>query len=366
MGAALIGALRRRHPEAEFAGVGGERMAGAGCRLLANPVQRSAMLAGALLTESRYWWKLLREIRREMEAVKPAVVVPIDSSFINLRIAATAKKAGFPVCYYVAPQVWASRPWRVRKIRKCVDTLCCMFPFEEKYFTDRGVHAVYVGHPMFDGPLSEEAPRPPFPPGEPRVALFPGSRKAEVRKHMGPMLAVAGEIKKQFPGAVFVIAAPSEERAAQMKELLRDEFHRPEIRMGEPEGIIRWADLVLTKSGTTTLQVARQGKPMVVVFAVPAWQWAAAKPLILTKHIAMVNILAGREVVPEVIPWDGSAGRVSGECMDLLINEPRRVAMVEELRRVVEGLWPREGIPAGERVATEVLRLAGAGGGENS
>jgi lipid-A-disaccharide synthase len=168
------------------------------------------MLAGALLTESRYWWKLLKQIRQEMAAVRPDVVVPIDSSFINLRIAAAAKKQGFPVCYYVAPQVWASRPWRVRKIRKCVDTLCCMFPFEEKYFQLRGVHAVYVGHPMFDAPPRSGDVTPPLPAGGPKVALFPGSRKAEIGKHMAPMLAVSAEIRRQFPGAAFVAVAPSD------------------------------------------------------------------------------------------------------------------------------------------------------------
>src|ERR1051326_6274994 len=122
-------------------------MAAAGCRLLADPVKRSAMLVGALVTESRYWWKLLGEIRRELENTKPDVVGPIDSSFINLRIAKAAKGMGFPVCYYVAPQVWASRPWRVKKIAACVDTLCCVLPFEEKYFREHHVYGVYVGHP---------------------------------------------------------------------------------------------------------------------------------------------------------------------------------------------------------------------------
>ncbi len=338
-------------------GVGGAQMAAAGCRLLADPVQRSAMLAGALLTESRYWWKLLREIRREMAAIRPDVVVPIDSSFINLRIASAAKGAGFPVCYYVAPQVWASRPWRVRKIRKCIDTLCCMFPFEEEYFRKRGVNAVYVGHPMFDMPLEEVTPRPPFPAGEPRIALFPGSRKAEIRKHMGPMLSVAMEIRRKFPAATFVAAAPSEERAAQMRTYLHGGYHRLEIRLGHPEGIIRWADLVLAKSGTTTLQVARQAKPMVVMFAVAPWQWMLVRPLILTRYIVMVNILAGREIVPEFVPFNGSPLPVARACVELLSDPARRAAMVEELRKVVGPLLPREGVLAADRVAGEVGKL---------
>jgi len=144
-------------------------MASAGCRLLANPVKRSAMLVGAFVTESRYWWKLLRQIRGELTTLKPDVVIPIDSSAINLRIARIAKVGGLPVCYYVAPQVWASRPWRVKKIKECVDTLCCVLPFEEKYFQERGVNSVYVGHPMFDTPADVPSTRT-FMPGCTRPA----------------------------------------------------------------------------------------------------------------------------------------------------------------------------------------------------
>lgn len=325
-------------------------MAAAGCRLIADPVKRSAMLAGALLTESRYWWKLLGEIRREMDAVKPDVVVPIDSSFINLRIAATAKKAGFPVCYYVAPQVWASRPWRVRKIRKCVDMLCCMFPFEEKFFRERGVNAVYVGHPMFDVPLQLEDLR--LPGGQPKIALFPGSRKAEVAKHVAPMLGVAAEIRRQFPGAVFVAAAPSEERAVQMRGLL--DGHPMEIRVGHAESIIAWADIVIAKSGTTVLQVARQLKPMVVVFLVPGWLWLGARQLLIIPHVAMANILAGRMIVPEIVPWNGSAAPVVEACVGILRDPERRRLMVEELGKAVKQMMPRDGVLAADRVADEV------------
>ena len=143
-------ALRRKFPEARFSGVGGERMAGAGCTLIANPVGGSAMFLRAVVTRSAYWWRLLKRIDQEFRTAPPEVVIPIDSSAINLRIAAVARKRGLPVCYYVAPQIWASRPWRIEKIRRRVNTLCCILPFEEKYFRERGVNAVYVGHPMFD------------------------------------------------------------------------------------------------------------------------------------------------------------------------------------------------------------------------
>ncbi len=362
-GAGLFGGLMRRARVARFVGVGGELMAAAGCRLLANPVKRSAMLAGAFVTESWYWWKLLREIKEEMGALRPDVVVPIDSSAVNLRIARIGKESGLPVCYYVAPQVWASRPGRVKKIKAYVETLCCVLPFEEKYFKERGVNAVYVGHPMFDGAEvggSQADAAIDLPGGEgvgPKLAIFPGSRKAEIDKHMPSMLEILSEIKGRFPRSVFVAAAPSEERAWQIRHHLRAANTPVEIHVGHADAIISWADLVLTKSGTTTLQVAKHGKPMVVMFAVPRLQWAFARHFILTPYIALVNILAGREVVPEFIPFHGSPLPVARECIELLSRPELREAMVGELKKVVAGLWPVGGELAADRVAGEVMKL---------
>jgi lipid-A-disaccharide synthase len=228
-----------------------------------------------------------------------------------------------------------------------------MFPFEEKFFRERGVNAVYVGHPMFDVPLQLEDVQ--LPEGQPKIALFPGSRKAEVAKHVVPMLEVAGEIRKQCPGAVFVAAAPSEERAAQMRGLLNGQ--PMEIRVGHAESIIAWADVVVAKSGTTVLQVARQAKPMVVVFLVPGWLWLGARQLLIIPHVAMANILAGRMIVPEIVPWNGAAAPVVEACLGILREDERRHLMVAELRKVVSQLLPRDGILAADRVAVEVGRF---------
>jgi lipid-A-disaccharide synthase len=334
---------------------------------LANPVKRSAMLIGAVFTESRYWWKLLGEIRRELRNLKPDVVVPIDSSGINLRIAALAKGEGIPVCYYVAPQVWASRPWRVKKIAASVDTLCCILPFEEKYFRERGVNGVYVGHPMFDVPAetAETDPArldPPLPgkDGGLKVAIFPGSRRAEIKGHMPAMLEVISEIKGKFGKVSFVAAAPSEERAWQIRHHLRAANVPVDIRVGHSDAIIRWADLVLTKSGTATLQIARHHKPMVVMYAVAWWKWHLfARYVINTPYIALVNILAGRELVPEYIPFYGSPLPIARECIELLLRPELRERMSRELAELVAPLRPvgERGLAA-DRVAAEVAKYA--------
>lgn len=369
-------------------------MAAAGCRLLANPVARSAMLAGAFLRNSRYWFKLLGTIGRELASAQPDVLIPIDSSAVNLRIAAMGRQRKIPVCYYVAPQSWATRPWRSRKIAACVDTLCCILPFEEPYFRGRGIHAVYVGHPMFDSPadapendpLKLDPPLPGLrPPGasrvatggghllpfaraefaspetaeeSPRVALFPGSRRAEIDAHMPPMLEIISEIKGRFPRVLFVASAPSEERAWQIRHHLRNANTPVDIRVGASDAIIRWADVVLTKSGTAVLQVARHGKPMVVIYSVKWWEWHLfAKFMINTKYMTLVNILANRELVPEYIPFYGSPLPVARECIQLLARPELRQAMSRELLQLVGPLLPRDGILAADRVANEVAKL---------
>jgi lipid-A-disaccharide synthase len=371
LGASLIHALRHRYPEAKFVGVGGEKMAAAGCRLLSNPVARSAMFLGPLL-QAKYWWNLLGQIRAEFRVLKPDVVVPIDSSGINLRIAKLAKGEGLPVCYYVAPQVWASRPWRVKKIAAAVDTLCCILPFEEKYFRERNVNGVYVGHPMFDAAAesAETDPallNPPLPGdagggGGMRVAIFPGSRRAEIDKQMPPMLEILSEIKGRFPGVVFVAAAPSEERAWQIRHHLRAANTPVDIRVGHGDAIIRWADLVLAKSGTTTLQIARYHKPMVVMYALSWWTWnLVARFIINTPYMALVNVLAGRELVPEYIPFYGSPLPIARKCIDLLAHPELRERMSAELAELVGPLQPQRGeegalLLAADRVAAEVAK----------
>ncbi len=349
-------------------------MAGAGCRLLANPVARSAMLLGAL-AGVRYWWGLLGEIRRELRALRPAVVVPIDSSAVNLRVARIARGEGIPVCYYVAPQLWASRPWRMGTVRAVTDTLCCVLPFEEGYFGKHGVHAVYVGHPMFDSeaegeetdPLRLEPALPGVRAGEaapvdaPRVGVFPGSRAGEIAANLPPMLEVLSEVKGRFARASFVAVAPSEERAWQVRHHLRRTNTTMDIRVGCTDAVVRWADLCLTKSGTATLQIARHHKPMVVLYAVAGWKWhLAGKYLINTQYIALVNILANREVVPEYVPFYGSPLPVAREVIELLAKPELRAAMGRDLAELVKPLMPR-GKLAAERVAEEVGKLMGKG-----
>ena len=369
LGAAVIPALRQLHPNANFVGVGGPHMAAAGCRLLADPTARSAMLIGAV-RQASYWYGLLGRIKRELQDHRPDVVVPIDSPTINLRIARMAKKAGLPVCFYVAPQLWAWAEWRMAKVKASVDTLCCVLPFEETYFKKNGLNAVYVGHPMFDTPAESPetdpaAVDPPLPglgsrAGDaPRVALLPGSRTAEIDGNLPAMLEVISEIKGRYPRVSFVAAAASEQRAWQIRHHLRKVNTPVDIRVGMTDAIIRWADLVLSVSGTATLQIAKHHKPMIVMYAVARYKWhLIGRHLIRTRYMSLVNILADRELVPEYMPFYGSPLLMAREAIDLLARPELRAAMSRDLGELVRPLMPETtGGLARDRVAAEVVKL---------
>jgi len=358
LGAPLIEALRSSFPKARFIGVGGPKMAKAGCRLLSDPTRHSAMLLGAL-NQFGHWLRLLREIRAQLAAERPAVVIPIDSSTINLRVARAAKDLKIPVCYYVAPQVWASRPWRVNKVRVRTDTLCCLFPFEEEYFRQRGVNAVYVGHPIFEDKPKSDAPTPPLPTGNMKIALFPGSRRSEVEANLPVMLRSVIVAQGRHAGTVFAAAAADSERMWQIRQEARKASVKIDIRTGCADEIIRWADLVLTVSGTATLQIARYHKPMIILYALAGWKWnLVGRYLILTKYMSLVNILANRELVPEFMPFYGSPEPVANRLLDLMAHANQREEISRQLAELTAPLFAfAKARSPSKRVVDEIRKL---------
>lgn len=365
MGAGLIRALREQVPEARFFGIGGDKMAAAGCRLLANPTHHATMLFGSL-GQIGYWMKLLRAVKGELAAIRPAVVIPIDSPALNVRIARIARSLRLPVCYYVAPQHWAWAPWRTRELARVVDTLCCILPFEPDYFSHQGLHAVFVGHPIFDTAVDAPATDParlvpPLPTGAMRVALLPGSRRGEVQMNMPVLLEVAATLKGRLNTCVFAAAAADDNRALQMQRYLQRTHLRVDVRTHRADEVLRWADMVLAVSGTVSLQVAKYHKPMIIVYALARWKWhLAGRFLINTKYMCLVNILADRALVPEFMPFYGSPEKIARQALDLAENSDRRTQMAADLARLVDPLAVySQAKPASERVALEVMKLMG-------
>ena len=368
LGASLIAALRDEFPAARFVGIGGRKMAAAGCRLLADPTANSAMLLVAP-AQVGYWIKLLQSVQREFSCNRPSVVIPIDSPPVNIRVGKRARQLKIPVCYYVAPQLWAWAPWRIKKFAAAVNTVCCVLPFEEAYFRQQGVNAVYVGHPLFDSPADNPVfdpagLKPPLPAAPVRVTLLPGSRQAEIDANLPPMLDAVRAIRARFTNSAFAAAAADDSRAWQIRACLRRLGESVDVRTGAADALIRWADLVLTCSGTATLQVARHHKPMIVMYALAWWKWnLVGRFLVQSRYLSLVNILADRELVPEFMPFYGSTQPLIRRAIDLLSYPGRMAEMSGQLQNLVAPLeqFSRE-MPAGRRVALQVAHLLRAAG----
>ncbi len=340
--AALIRSLKTLDPTIEVDALGGPKMKAAGAHLLEDTVDRAAMGWRGILRalEARRWLNMTAARYREH---KPDLHICVDSSAINIPFARQAKQFGVPVLYYVAPQLWASREGRIKKMRKWVDHVACIFPFEQEYFRSRGVKATFVGHPLFDQILLDRDPkaRGSLSAGStsPIIGIIPGSRRSEVKANLPHLIDVMARIKTQFPAAQFLIPTTASSDALA-RELLDAKNVRATILQNGFDELVPRCDLVITKSGTSTVHVAAWNVPMIVVYRINPILWhLAGRWLIKTRKIAMVNILAGQiDLVPEFIPWYGSNAPVADCAIDLLQHPEKLADQRQKLAKVMKQL----------------------------
>jgi lipid-A-disaccharide synthase len=359
--AGLIRALRGYLPQARFYGIAGPRMQAEGCQAIEDWTVRSAMLAGAIGQVGRAF-RLFRRVGKLLRNDPADLVILVDSPALNLPIAKKAKAAGCPVLYYIAPQVWAWGSWRIGRIRRRVDRIACLLPFEEEYFQARGVPARYVGHPLIE---QLEAVRPdPVKveqfkgQGRPVIACLPGSRAHVIREVLGGQIEVARAIAGRFPEAAFFFAAAGPAAAEQIAPALPVGL-RARVVEGRNAELLAAADLALVASGTATLEVAYARVPMVVMYNGSKWGYRLiARWLIRTPHLSLVNILAGRRIVPEFMPYYTSTAPIAAEAIDLLVNGPRRSAMRADLDAVIAALGTARAADGAARIAAEMIHRA--------
>ena len=213
--AGLISALKQGGGGIEFVGIGGPKMAAAGCELIENTVGRAVMTYTAIAHAGHYY-RLVRRVRRYLQEHPVDLVIVCDSPAFNFHVAKVAKRAGIKTLFYVAPQLWAWASWRIHKLRRLCDKLCCILPFEEEWFRQRGVDTTFVGNPLLDKLPSDltslRKDYSHFDPHKVKVALMPGSRLAEIESLWRPMQEIAVELKRRYPGVSFTAVAASEER----------------------------------------------------------------------------------------------------------------------------------------------------------
>lgn len=355
--AGLITALKKGSYDIEFVGVGGPKMASAGCELLETTIGKAAMAYKAF-GHIGYYYKLIKHISRFLKSNKVDLVVVCDSPSFNFHVAKTAKKTGIKTLFYVAPQLWAWAGWRIRKLRKCCDKLCCILPFEQNWFSQRGVDTVFVGNPLLDeldndlaGYRKEYAD---FEPKNARFALMPGSRAAEIDLLWRPMQQIAIHLKQKYPTARFVTVAVDTEREQVLKAAQIAGFEC-EYTVGSVSGTAKAVDFAIVASGSATLQVAAASCPMVIMYQSSRILWhLVGRWLVKTKYLSLVNILAGKELVPEFIPYFSSIGPILESIEQLLEDNDKLTQISGELSKLCEPLAEKK---ACEQVAETVTKM---------
>jgi len=355
-GAGVVRALRLRYPGAVIDALGGPRMAEAGATIRYPMEGLAAFGLVEVVTKLSAHLRLLRALRRDFETGRYDLVILIDYPGFHVRVAEAARRAGTKVLYYIAPQLWAWRPGRARRFAAAVDRLAVVLPFEQPFFGGLGLRSEYVGHPLVDqGPWPARAAaraRLGLAPESRVLGIFPGSRSQEIRRLWRPFRDAALRLLREGRCDRVVVAGT-----------LNDEYPDPgpiEIVRGDPLSLFAAADAALAKSGTTTLEAALADVPMVVAYKVHPFTWHTFQRLRTVRWVSLVNLVAEREVVPELLQDQAEAGplaRALGPLLDPA--DPRTVAQHEGLALVRSRLGAAGAATRVVELADELLAACG-------
>ena len=339
-------------------------MSAAGCEVIADLTVKAGMITGPFL-HLGYYVHTVKRLGKAIAEIRPDIFVPVDSPALNWHLSAAARKAGSPVVHYVCPQVWAWAPWRINRLKRLTDHVACLLPFEVPYLQHRGVPASFVGHPLFD----QLPPRPEVMPdliqawadGSWKVALLPGSRRAEIRDHVQALLLTAEAIRKRWPHATSRFAVGTEQDAGAVRKVCsqkRKHGDEIEIIVGKTGQVLADSHFAVAASGTVTLEVAHYGVPMVIFYKVPKVNWdLVGRWLVRTPHLSLVNILAERAIVPELMPWHGRPQRVRDMALEVMEDLGYLLETRRNLLRMVEPLRARPPATAADNTAELVIKV---------
>ncbi|MGA7161836.1 MAG: lipid-A-disaccharide synthase [Bacteroidota bacterium] len=359
-GAGVVRELKRRQPSMEIYGIGGERMKREGMTLTYHVQELSFMGFIEVLKHL----PLIRSVERTLEQLlvlkKPDVVVLIDYPGFNLRFARKVKKYGVKVVYYISPQVWAWKKGRVKKMRGIIDAMLVVFPFEEEIYRKGGIEVKFVGHPLLEE-LNVEFTRDQFckrfgiDPEKKILALIPGSRPQEVQNLFSVMVRSASLLQDEENLEVIVAVAPNLHK--ELFSAYLPENHQLHFVENATHEIMKYAHLAIVTSGTATLETACFETPMIVVYRTSWLTYLVARALVRIKNIGLVNIVAGRSIVPELIQHNVTVQKIVELATGLLKNDAERAAMKNNLS-TVKGLLGAKGASA--NVADVILAMSPA------
>ena len=356
-GAHLVKSIRGSLPEGRFYGIGGTHMQREGVTLIQDISQLGVTGAWEVLAKLNTIRKVYFQVLHTLKTSRPDLLILIDYPDFNLRVARIAKKLKIPIVYYISPQVWAWRRNRIYLIARLVTKMIVIFPFEQELYQQVGVDVTWVGHPLIDR-VKPELDKIEFcrryglDPSHPLIGLLPGSRENEIRRLYPVMRSAADLISKQIPQIQFILPlAPSIQEAL----LLRFPGQTPvQIIKNKGYEAMNAADLLIVASGTVTIEAALLKVPMIITYKVSPLTYALGKRLIRVPYIGMVNLVAGKQLAPELIQQDATPERIAQEAVKLLQDPAKLMAIREELAKVREKL----GEPgASDRAAQAVIEV---------
>jgi len=364
-GAYLVEAIHRIDSEIQFFGMGGKELERMGMKLLYHSQDLSVVGITEVLLKLSSVVKALRVLKQSLDQEKPDLVILIDFPDFNLRMAKIAHRRGIPVLYYISPQVWAWRSKRIKLIARLVRKMIVLFPFEVPLYEAAGVDVEWVGHPLLD------MVRPTLPkevafqqlgldPKRRIIGLLPGSRKHEVERLLPPLLASAHLLQKEIPDLQFIIPLAPGISQTILSSQMKDISIPIKVVEGLTYDVMNFSELLITASGTATLEGAILGKPMIIIYKVSFPSYWIGRALIRVNHIGLVNLVAGREIVPELIQKDIHPERIAKEALRILKNPILCQQMIESMAEVRQKLGEPGATQRAARIVCSMLKETSA------
>jgi lipid-A-disaccharide synthase len=362
-GAHLIKSLQRLNPELSFCGMGGSEIARTGAEILFEASKISVVGFFEVISHLKDIIAAQRTLRKRLTESKPALLILIDFPDFNLLLARKAKKLGIPIFYYISPQVWAWRSGRVKTIKRLVDKICVILPFEESYFRSRGVDATYVGHPLLDSVKTSQTKdqycsSQNIPGNVKLIGILPGSRVKEVARLMPVFLEAAVKLQEKCSDKLWFIVpcATTLKNDDLLDNGINDYQDRLNLKIVSEDryNMMAACDIVIAASGTVTLELLLLNTPMVVAYKVSPRTYRLGKLLVKVKYFSLVNLIGEKTIVPELLQDEANPDRISEELLKLMYDEKERQKIETGFQKVKQKLGSAG---ASERAAQLALRL---------
>jgi len=362
-GSRLVAEIRQRRPDLSFFGIGGPEMQQAGVRLICRMEELAVIGFTEILGRLPVLRKAFFQSVSLLKQTRPALLILIDYPGFNMILAKRANALGIPVMYYIAPQVWAWWRSRARQIARWVSKVVAVFPFEVPFFAQYGVDVEFVGHPLLDVVKSrlsktEFCNRWGLSSGFPLLALLPGSRSQEIKRLFPVMLETARILKRELAGLQVAVSRVEAVDISLYRQTPNERDLELRIVEGRPYEMMAHADLLLVASGTATLEAAILGAPMIILYKVAPLTYLIGKALARVSNIGLVNIVGGKQIVPEFVQAEARPERIAAEALEILKHKDRNRIMRQQLAEVKERLGPKGATQRAAQIAVRMLEEA--------